>query len=75
MHEHQFLRVPASPHPRSSRWIYRCLTTILGLTIFLGVIWTPVATAASATTQPAIEVKVSLGNRALPYLWWKLRYL
>ncbi|NET55602.1 MAG: copper-binding protein [Symploca sp. SIO2E6] len=48
----------------SSRWISRCLITILGLTIFLGVIWTPAATAASATTQPATELKVSLGNRA-----------
>ena len=48
----------------SSRWLRRCLTTILGLTILLGVIWTPAAAATSATTQPAIEVKVSLGNSA-----------
>lgn len=48
----------------SRRWLRRCLTTILGLTILLGVIWTPTAVATSATTQPAIEVKVSLGNSA-----------
>ena len=48
----------------SRRWLRRCLTTILGLTILLGVIWTPTAVATAATTQPAIEVKVSLGNSA-----------
>jgi|GEM_PF-506537 len=37
---------------------------LLALAIFLGIIWTPAAVATTATMQPPIEVKVSLGNSA-----------